>query len=86
MSHYSKKVVGRRERVLWREFCHRICKNLLKTREKDNTKELKAIREKVRFLSYIISLVQEDPDLSKNYVMALSEIKKYIDRIIYGEN
>lgn len=52
----------------------------------DNTKELKAIREKVRFLSYIISLVQEDPDLSKNYVMALSEIKKYIDRIIYGEN
>lgn len=58
-------------------------KTLLKTRE---NKELKAIREKVRFLSYIISLVQEDPDLSKNYVMALSEIKKYIDRIIYGEN
>lgn len=67
-------------------FAMEYAKTLLKTREKDNTKELKAIREKVRFLSYIISLVQEDPDLPKNYVMALSEIKKYIDRIIYGEN
>lgn len=73
-----------------KEHAFEYAKEFLKMKDteytQDNTKELKAIREKVRFLSYIISLVQEDPDLSKNYVMALSEIKKYIDRIIYGEN
>lgn len=49
------------------------------------TKELKELREKIRFLSYIVSLMQEDPDLSKNYVTALVEIKKYIEQIINGD-
>ena len=33
----------------------------------------------------IVALMQEDPDLSKNYVTALVEIKKYIEQIINGD-
>lgn len=88
-SAYPERWVVMEKSFSLKEHAFEYAKEFLKMKDteytKDNTKELKEIREKIRFLSYIVSLIQEDPDLSKNYVMALAEVKKYIERIINGD-